>query len=105
MPEVVTDAFRLDLAGHRAFVGVDGTSEVRLTPTEWASSNTSSAIPDRLVTYRQLVTAVWGPNYDPDPNLLRVHMAHIRRKLEPEPSRPAHFITDSGMGYRFEAAE
>ena len=44
---------------------------------------------------------MWGPNYEPDQNLLRVHMAHIRRKLEADPSRPAHFITDSGMGYRY----
>ena len=58
--------------------------------------------PGRLVTYRQLITAVWGPTYDPDPNLLRVHMAHIRRKLEVDGARPKHFITDSGMGYRFE---
>jgi two-component system KDP operon response regulator KdpE len=55
-----------------------------------------------LITRRQLVTAVWGPSYDPDPNLLRVHMAHIRHKLERDPTRPQHFITDSGMGYRFQ---
>lgn len=58
--------------------------------------------PERLVTYRQLVTAVWGPTYDPDQNLLRVHMGHIRRKLEPDPPRPKYFITDSGMGYRYQ---
>lgn len=46
--------------------------------------------------------AVWGPTYDPDQNLLRVHMGHIRRKLEPDPSRPKYFITDSGTGYRYQ---
>jgi two-component system KDP operon response regulator KdpE len=97
--EVVTASFRLDLVGHRAFVGDE---EVRLTPTEWAIVEYLVRYPGRLVTYRQLITAVWGSSYDPDPNLLRVHMGHIRRKLEVDGARPKHFITDSGMGYRFE---
>ncbi len=98
--EVVASGFRLDLVGHRAYVA-DG-SEVRLTPTEWSMAEHLVRHPGRLITYRQMVTAVWGPTYDPDPNLLRVHMAHIRRKLERDPARPVHFVTDSGMGYRFE---
>jgi two-component system KDP operon response regulator KdpE len=98
--DVVTTSFRLDLAAHRAFAGDD--LEVRLTPTEWAIVEYLVRYPGRLVTHRQMITAVWGPSYDPDPNLLRVHMAHIRRKLEPDATRPKHFITDSGMGYRFE---
>ncbi|MFN8024264.1 MAG: response regulator [Acidimicrobiales bacterium] len=107
-PTVVADHFRLDLQAHRAFVtGVggpdgDGEDEVRLTPTEWSIVSYLGRNPGRLITHRQLVTAVWGPTYDPDPNLLRVHMAHIRRKLEADASRPRHFITDSGVGYRFE---
>lgn len=88
--------------GHRAFVGDDQT-EVRLTPIEWGMVGYLVRHPGRLVTYRQLVTEVWGPTYDPDQNLLRVHMAHIRRKLELNPSRPRYFITDSGMGYRYQA--
>jgi two-component system, OmpR family, KDP operon response regulator KdpE len=101
--EVTTSSFRLDLAAHRAFVNdASGDGEVRLTPTEWAMVEYLVRYPGRLVTYRQLITAVWGPTYDPDPNLLRVHMAHIRRKLEVDGARPKHFITDSGMGYRFE---
>ena len=111
---VTTTSFRLDLAAHRAFVvdtSADPTSvgdksqgglEVRLTPTEWAMVEYLVRYPGRLVTYRQLITAVWGESYDPDPNLLRVHMGHIRRKLEADAARPKHFITDSGMGYRFE---
>ena len=97
--EVTTSSFRLDFAAHRAFAADD---EVRLTPTEWAMVEHLVRYSGRLVTYRQLITAVWGPSYDPDPNLLRVHMAHIRRKLEIDGARPRHFITDSGMGYRFE---
>ncbi len=100
-PEVRTSAFRLDLAGHRALVGAEQ-HEVRLTPIEWGIVGHLVRNPHRLVTYRQLVTAVWGPTYDPDQNLLRVHMGHIRRKLEPNPSRPAYFITGAGVGYRFQ---
>ena len=102
--EVATASFRLDLAAHRAFAGPD-MAEVRLTPTEWGIVGHLVRNPHRLVTYRQLVTAVWGPTYDPDPNLLRVHMGHIRRKLEADPSHPAYFITDSGVGYRFQPAD
>ncbi len=76
--------------------------EVRLTPLEWAIVIHLVRNPNRLVTYRQLVTAVWGPTCDPDTNLLRVHMAHIRHKLEPRPSEPHYFITDAGVGYRFQ---
>lgn len=103
-PTVVADHFRLDLPAHRAFtVAPDGAEvEVRLTPTEWSIASYLGRNPGRLITHRQLVTAVWGPTYDPDPNLLRVHMAHIRRKLEADAARPRHFITDSGVGYRFE---
>jgi two-component system, OmpR family, KDP operon response regulator KdpE len=99
--EVETSSFRLDMAAHRAYAGAER-DEVRLTPTEWAMVEYLVRYPGRLVTYRQLITAVWGPSYDPDPNLLRVHMGHIRRKLEIDGAQPKHFITDSGMGYRFE---
>jgi len=101
-PDVVTDHFRLDLVAHRAFVG-EGGEEVRLTPTEWSIVTYLSRNAGRLITHRQLTTAVWGPTYTAGPNLLRVHMAHIRRKLEATPSTPVHFITDSGIGYRFES--
>ena len=57
--------------------------------------------PDRLVTQRQLVDAVWGPTASPDANLLRVHLNHIRRKLEDDPTRPRHFLTEPALGYRF----
>jgi two-component system KDP operon response regulator KdpE len=106
--EVSASSFRLDIAAHRAFARIAETeteTEVRLTPTEWAMVEYLVRYPGRLVTYRQLITAVWGASYDPDPNLLRVHMGHIRRKLEADGARPKHFITDSGMGYRFEREE
>ena len=102
-PEILTSAFRLDLAGHRAYAGPK-LEEIRLTPIEWGIVGHLVRNPHRLITYRQLVTAVWGPTYDPDQNLLRVHMGHIRHKLEANPSRPAFFITDPGVGYRFQPA-
>ena len=58
--------------------------------------------PGRLVSQRQLLHAVWGPQFDKETNYLRVHLAAIRRKLEPEPSNPVYFVTEHGMGYRFE---
>jgi two-component system KDP operon response regulator KdpE len=58
--------------------------------------------PGRLVTQRQLLQQVWGPQYERETNYLRVYMAQVRRKLEPEASRPRYFITEPGMGYRFE---
>ena len=61
--------------------------------------------PGRLVSQRQLLQEVWGPKYEGETNYLRVYMAQIRRKLEPDPARPRHFITEAGMGYRFEPDE
>ena len=57
---------------------------------------------DRLVTQRQLLREVWGPQYETEGNYLRVYLAHLRRKLEPDPSRPRYLLTEPGMGYRFE---
>jgi len=98
-PRVTTDAFVVDLAAHTVTAG-DG--EVRLTPTEWHLLEVLVRNPGRLVPQRQLLQEVWGPQYGEESNYLRVFMAGIRRKLEPEPSRPRHFLTEAGMGYRFE---
>ena len=61
--------------------------------------------PGKLVSQRQLLQEVWGPQYQDETNYLRVYMAQIRRKLEPDPARPRYFITEPGMGYRFEPKE
>ncbi|HEX6878018.1 MAG TPA: response regulator [Nocardioidaceae bacterium] len=98
VPEVVTPTFRIDLSAKR--VWREG-SEVRLTPTEWGLLQALVNRPGQLVSQRQLLHEVWGPNYGSETNYLRVYMANLRRKLEPDPARPRHFITEPGMGYRF----
>ena len=97
---VETDAFRLDLAAKQAWR--DG-SEVHLTPTEWSLLEALVRRPGRLVPQRQLLKDVWGPAYGSETHYLRVYMAQLRRKLEPDPARPRHLITEPGMGYRFVA--
>ena len=97
---VETPDFVVDLAAKRVREA-DG-DEVRLTPTEWGLVEVLVRNAGKLVSQRQLLRDVWGPQYGEETNYLRVHMAHIRRKLEPEPSRPRYFVTEPGMGYRFE---
>jgi two-component system KDP operon response regulator KdpE len=99
---VETPDFVVDLAAKRVRRGDE---EVRLTPTEWGLVEVLVRNAGKLVSQRQLLQDVWGPQYGEETNYLRVHMAHIRRKLEPEASRPRYFITEPGMGYRFEGAD
>ena len=98
-PEIDTAHFHLDLAAKRATVG---DREVRLTPIEWGLVELLVRNPGRLLTQGYLLQRVWGPQYEQETGYLRVHLAHIRRKLEPDPSRPRYFVTEPGMGYRFE---
>jgi two-component system KDP operon response regulator KdpE len=76
--------------------------DVRLTPTEWHLLTALLRRPGKLVGQRQLLQEVWGPAYSTESHYLRVYMAQLRRKLEPDPSAPRHLLTESGMGYRFE---
>jgi two-component system KDP operon response regulator KdpE len=96
---VETDRFTVDLAAKR-IVGPDG--EIRLTPTQWHVVEVLVRNRGKLVTQRQLLQEVWGPAYTNETHYLRVFLAQIRRKLEADPSHPSHFITEPGMGYRFE---
>ncbi|MEU3555346.1 response regulator [Streptomyces fragilis] len=91
--------FTVDLRAKK--VSRDG-RDVRLTPTEWHLLEILIGSPGRLVSQKQLLQEVWGPTYTRETNYLRVYMAQLRRKLEPDPSHPRHFITEPGMGYRFE---
>jgi two-component system, OmpR family, KDP operon response regulator KdpE len=98
-PVIRTDAFTIDLAAKRL---TTEEGEVRLTPTEWHLLEILVRNPDKLVSQRHLLHEVWGPAYETETNYLRVYIAQLRRKLEPDPSRPRHLITEPGMGYRFE---
>jgi two-component system KDP operon response regulator KdpE len=96
---IETDAFTIDLAAKRVLRAGE---EVRLTPTEWHLVEVLVRNRGKLVSQRQLLHDVWGPEYRDETHYLRVFMAQVRRKLEPEPSAPRYFITEPGMGYRFE---
>ncbi|MEU7425538.1 response regulator [Streptomyces sp. NPDC040750] len=96
---VETEGFTVDLAAKK--VGRAG-KDVRLTPTEWHLLEVLVRNTGRLVSQKQLLQEVWGPSYGTETNYLRVYMAQLRRKLEADPSHPKHFITEPGMGYRFE---
>lgn len=98
---VVTDDFVVDLAAKQV---TRGGSVVRLTPTEWSLLAALVARPGRLVSRERLLHEVWGPGYEVETNYLRVYVANLRRKLEPEPARPRYFHTEPGMGYRFTPA-
>jgi two-component system KDP operon response regulator KdpE len=99
---VETPDFTIDLSAKKATKGDEGDEDVHLTPTEWGVVERLVRHRGKLVTQRQLLQEVWGPQYEKEGNYLRVYMAAVRRKLEPEPSRPRYFITEPGMGYRFE---
>jgi two-component system, OmpR family, KDP operon response regulator KdpE len=98
-PMVSTEHFVVDLAAKRV---TRGTRDVHLTPTEWQVVEVLVRNPGKLVSQRQLLADVWGPHYRTETNYLRLYLAQIRRKLEPEPSRPRYFLTEPGMGYRFQ---
>jgi two-component system, OmpR family, KDP operon response regulator KdpE len=98
-PLVETESFTVDLAAKEARDG-DG-KPVRLTPTEWQVLEVLVRSEGKLVPQRQLLQDVWGPNYETETNYLRVYLAQLRRKLEPDPSHPRHLITEPGIGYRF----
>ena len=97
-PVVRAGSLEVDLVGKR--VTRDGTA-VRLTPTEWGVLELLVRSEPNLVSQREILTAVWGPTYVSQTNYLRVYLAALRRKLEADPSHPAHLITEAGMGYRF----
>jgi two-component system, OmpR family, KDP operon response regulator KdpE len=96
---VTTDDFTVDLGAHRV---LRGDQPVRLTPTEWSLLELLVRHAGRLVPQKQLLTEVWGPQYEHETHYLRVYLAQLRRKLEPDQARPRYLITEPGVGYRFE---
>jgi two-component system, OmpR family, KDP operon response regulator KdpE len=99
-PVLSVDGLEIDLAGHR--VTRDG-EEIHLTPKEFDLLRTLAHNRGRLMTHRALLGEVWGHAYEDDTHTLRVHIANLRRKIEPDPQEPRYIRTDPGVGYRFTA--
>ena len=76
--------------------------DLHMTPTEWQLLEQLIRNPGKLVSQRELLLAIWGPKYVEETHYLRQYMAQLRRKLEPDPARPRHLLTELGMGYRYQ---
>jgi two-component system KDP operon response regulator KdpE len=104
-PVVTLGQATVDLAARRVRVtDQDRAVDVRLTPTEWHLLEVLLRNPGKLLSQRQLLAEVWGPGYDNAHGNLRLYMAQLRRKLEPDPARPRYLLNEPGMGYRFDPA-
>jgi two-component system KDP operon response regulator KdpE len=108
-PRVQLGDLTVDLAAKRVTRHVAGSAadggDIRLTPTEWHLLEVLMRNPGKLLSQRQLLHDVWGPGYDNASGNLRLYMAQLRRKIEPNPARPRWLITEPGMGYRFQPPE
>jgi two-component system KDP operon response regulator KdpE len=97
----------VDLQAHRVTRAAAAKAEgppvdVHLTPTEWQLLERLVRNPGKLVSQRELLLRIWGPKYVEETHYLRQYMAQLRRKLEPDPARPRHLLTELGMGYRYQ---
>jgi two-component system KDP operon response regulator KdpE len=99
---VTTTDFAIDL-GRKQVTSVSG-DVVHLTPTEWGILEVLVRADGLLVPGTDLLRDVWGPAYETQTNYLRVYMAQLRRKLEPDPATPRYLVTAPGLGYRFDRA-
>jgi two-component system KDP operon response regulator KdpE len=97
---ISTSDFEVDLG--RKIVHLQSGEVAHLTPTEWGVLEVLVRADGMLVTGADLLRDVWGPQYESQTNYLRVYLAQLRRKLEPEPARPRYFLTSPGLGYRFD---
>jgi two-component system KDP operon response regulator KdpE len=109
MPQVRLGDLLVDLAAKRVMHIVTsdnqqnaGNGDVRLTPTEWHLLEVLLRNPGKLLSQQQLLAEVWGPGYADAAGNLRLYMAQLRRKLEPDPARPRWLLTEPGMGYRYQ---
>jgi two-component system KDP operon response regulator KdpE len=100
-PAIAVGDLVVDMAARRV---TRAGEEVHLTPIEFDLLKTLARDRGKLVTHRALLKAVWGPAYETETHYLRVHFAHLRAKLEPEPSDPRYIVTDPGVGYRLRDA-
>jgi two-component system, OmpR family, KDP operon response regulator KdpE len=99
VPRIKLGDLVVDLAARRV---TRGDQDIRLTPTEWHLLEVLLRSPGKLLSRQQLLTAVWGPGYADATGNLRLYMAQLRRKLEPDPARPRWLLTEPGMGYRYQ---
>jgi two-component system KDP operon response regulator KdpE len=100
--DVQVGRYTIRIAEHRV-VGRDNDADVvHLTPTEWQLLELLVRQPGGLVSQHQILERVWGPTYVAQTHYLRQFMKNLRRKLESDPARPRHLITEPGMGYRFQ---
>jgi two-component system KDP operon response regulator KdpE len=99
LPRIWFGDLVIDLAAKRV---IRQGEDVRLTPTEWHLLEVLLRNPGKLLSRNQLLTEVWGPGYAEATGNLRLYMAQLRRKLEPDPARPRWLITEPGMGYRYQ---
>ena len=97
-PAIEADGLTIDLAART--VRRDGV-EIHLTPIEFSLLRTLARQRGRLMTHRALLVEVWGPGYADDTQVLRTHIANLRRKIEPAGETPRYIRTDPGVGYRF----
>jgi two-component system KDP operon response regulator KdpE len=113
LPKIQLGHLVVDLAAKRvtrhapvpAGDGPAGEDDIRLTPTEWHLLEVLLRNPGKLLSRNQLLTEVWGPGYADATGNLRLYMAQLRRKLEPDPARPRWLITEPGMGYRYQPSQ
>jgi two-component system, OmpR family, KDP operon response regulator KdpE len=111
-PQVRLGDLVVDLAAKRVMRTVTdeaqepaGNVDVRLTPTEWHLLEVLLRNPGKLLSQQQLLAEVWGPGYADATGNLRLYMAQLRRKLEPDPARPRWLLTEPGMGYRYQPGQ
>jgi DNA-binding response OmpR family regulator len=97
-----TGPIEIDFAQHRVTVGGE---QVKLTPTEYRLLAYLASNANRVILHRELLRAVWGPEYGEETEYLRVYMRYLRQKLEPEPSNPRYLLTQPGAGYMLHQAE
>jgi two-component system, OmpR family, KDP operon response regulator KdpE len=104
VPQVRLGDLVVDLAAKRVshVKNQDGNADIRLTPTEWHLLEVLLRNPGKLLSQQQLLSEVWGPGYADATGNLRLYMAQLRRKLEPDPARPRWLLTEPGMGYRYQ---
>jgi two-component system KDP operon response regulator KdpE len=102
IPLIVADGLRIDFSSRQ--VRVDG-KEVALTPTEYDLLRLLALKIGKVITHRQLLQQVWGRAYEDEMHLLRVNISNLRRKLEPDPTRPHYILTEAGVGYRLRSGD